>query len=282
LKPRAGTLVLCAILCLCLSPGVRAQQKPADSQAAKEQKPPAVDQNGAGAQSGAATAPQDPKSAAAPSGAACAAPAAPSAPPAQSGTSNERLLFALPNYLTVEGTSHLPPLTAGEKFKLVARGMFDPAEFVWVGLIAGIGQASDSEPSYGQGAAGYGRRYGTTFGDTLIENFMVGAVLPSLLRQDPRYYRMGKGGFFHRAGYAAGRIFATRSDSGGKQFNYSEIFGSAMAAGISTYSYHPQSDRNLGNAASVWGTQIASDVASAMLKEFWPDLRKKAHKKQAT
>jgi len=159
--------------------------------------------------------------------------------------------------------------------------MFDPAEFVWVGLLAGIDQANNGNPTYGQGAAGYGKRYAITFGDTLVENFMVGAVMPSLLRQDPRYFQKGKGGFAHRTAYALSRIFVTRSDSGHAQFNFSEIFGSALAAGISTYSYHPSSDGKLANVGGVWGTQVASDSVALLLKEFWPDIRRKFHKKQA-
>ncbi len=172
-------------------------------------------------------------------------------------------------------------MTARDKFKTEARGMFDPAEFVWVGLLAGIDQANNGNPTYGQGAAGYGKRYAITFGDTLVENFMVGAVMPSLLRQDPRYFQKGKGGFAHRTAYALSRIFVTRSDSGHAQFNFSEIFGSALAAGISTYSYHPSSDGKLANVGGVWGTQVASDSVALLLKEFWPDIRRKFHKKQA-
>ena len=71
------------------------------------------------------------------------------------------------------------------------------------------------------------------------------------------------------------RIVIGRSDSGGRQFNYSEIFGSAISAGISTYSYHPHDDRTLSNTASVWGTQVGYDTMTLVLKEFWPDIRRK-------
>jgi hypothetical protein len=109
-------------------------------------------------------------------------------PEQQSGTSHDRLFWALPNFLTLENAGHVPPLTTGQKFKVVARGVFDPTEFVLVGFVAGLGQASDSDPSYGQGAQGYAKRYGTAYGDNAIENFMASAVFPSLLHQDPRYY----------------------------------------------------------------------------------------------
>jgi hypothetical protein len=223
-----------------------------------------------------------------------AQPANPSAPPPatsgqstdnsqikkqeKSGTSNDRLFFALPNFLTVE-SKDVPPLTAGQKFKVVARGAFDPIQIPWYAIQAGIGQASNSEPGYGQGAEGYGKRFGADAADGIIENFMVGAVFPSILRQDPRYYQMGSGGFWRRAGHAVGRIFISPTDSHHRQFNFSEIFGSAASAAISTYSYHPSSDRNLGNVGTVWGTQIGYDTLTLVIKEFWPDIRRKAKKK---
>jgi len=199
----------------------------------------------------------------------------------RTGTSNDRLFYTLPNFLTVQNAGQLPPLTSAQKFKVVARSSFDYVEYPWYGALAGISQAENSEPGYGQGAAGYGKRYGAAFADGTIENFMTGAILPSLLRQDPRFYQSGSGTFWHRTGYAVSRIFVTRTDSGGEQFNYSEIFGSAIAAGISTYSYHPRADQTLPNTLSVWGTQVGYDMLTIVVKEFWPDIRRKiSHKTQ--
>jgi hypothetical protein len=193
------------------------------------------------------------------------------------GTSKDRLFFTLPNFLTLENSASAPPLTAGQKFKVTARGTFDPVELVWFGLQAGIAQAGGSDPSYGQGVEGYAKRYAQRFGDGSIQNFFTRAIFPSALHQDPRYFQMGEGGFLHRAAYAVSRIFVTRSDSGSTQFNFSEIFGGAAAAGISTFTYHPRESRNLANATHVWGTQIGFDALSYALKEFWPDLRRKMH-----
>jgi len=214
------------------------------------------------------------------------------APP--SGTSNDRLFFALPNFLTLENAGHVPPLTTGQKFGVVARGSFDPIQVVWYGALSGVSQAENSEPGYGQGAQGYGKRYGAYAADGTIENFFVGAIVPSLLSQDPRYFQSGQGSFFHRAGYSVSRIFVTRSDSGHSQFNYSEIVGAALASAISTYSYHPgrtfrgpaengtreywPSDRTLKNTASVWGSQVGYDTITLVVKEFWPDIRRKLKK----
>ena len=195
-------------------------------------------------------------------------------PSQQRDTSHDRLFWALPNFLTVENAENVPPLTPGQKFKLVARGIYDPMEFVLVGFVAGLGQASDSDPSYGQGAQGYAKRYGTAYGDNAIENFMAYAVFPSVLHQDPRFYQLGHGGFRKRAMHAIGRVVITRSDSGQTQCNYSELLGASTAAVISNYTYHPQSERSFGNVASVFGTQMGWDVATYLVKEFWPDLRK--------
>jgi hypothetical protein len=127
----------------------------------------------------------------------------------------------------------------------------------------------------------YGKRYATNLADGTVEGFMTSAILPSALKQDPRYYVLGHGGFWHRTSYALSRLIITRSDSGSSQFNASEIFGSASAAAISTYGYHPENDKTLGNAASVWGTQVAYDGLAFVVKEFWPDIRRKIRSKRA-
>ncbi len=195
------------------------------------------------------------------------------------GVSKDRLFYALPNFLTLENSGKVPPLTIKEKFKVVTKGSFDYVQIPWYGFLAGLSQAENSEAGYGQGAAGYGKRYGAYFADGTIENYMTGAILPSLLRQDPRYFQSGKGSFMHRTGYSISRIFLTRGDNGRQQFNYSEIFGSALSAGISTYSYHPHEDRTLPNTLSVWGTQVGYDTITVVVKEFWPDIRRKLSKK---
>jgi hypothetical protein len=210
------------------------------------------------------------------------------------GTSNDRLFYTLPNFLTLQNSAQLPPLTAKQKFKVVALGTFDPVQYPWWGLLAAISQAENSEPAFGQGWLGYAKRYGATAGDSTVENFMVGAVFPSILHQDPRFYQSSEGGFGHRTFYAVSRIFVTRNDSGHKQFNYSEIFGAAFAAAVSTYTYHPKStfirtasnphlfvgsDRTLSNTASVYATQVGLDTVTLVVKEFWPDVhRKLSHK----
>jgi hypothetical protein len=187
------------------------------------------------------------------------------------------LFFVLPNFLTVEDAGTVPPLTTAEKYKTLTRSSFDYVKFFWYGALAGIAQAANSQSGYGQGAAGYGKRYGAAFVDGTIEDYMTGAILPSLLHQDPRYYQLGKGGFWHRTGYAVSRIAITRGDSGHNQFNFSEVLGSGTASSIGTYCYYPRSDRTAANVMSVWGTQLGIDAFVTVLKEFWPDIRRKLH-----
>jgi hypothetical protein len=197
----------------------------------------------------------------------------------QTGTSNERLFGVVPDFLLIDTAKSLPPLSPGAKFKVAARNSFDHMVYPMYGILAGLSQAENSERGYGQGAAGYGKRYGAAFADGTLKNFMTDATLPSILRQDPRYYQLGNGGFWRRTTYAVSRIFITRSDSGKPQFNYSEILGSALAANISTYSYHPRNQRTVGNSLSVCGTQIGYATIYAIISEFWPDMHRHVSKK---
>ena len=189
------------------------------------------------------------------------------------GQRGSRVFGVMPNQLTVEGATVVSPISAREKFKLVAQGAFDPYEFVVVGFLAGIGQADNNTTEWGQGAAGYGIRYAADLGDLVIGNFMVGAVMPSLFRQDPRYFQSGKGSFWHRTGYAMSRVVITRGDSGKKEFNISEIGGNAIAGALSS-TYHPPNERTMGEATQTWATQLAVDAIGFELKEFWPDIRR--------
>jgi hypothetical protein len=192
----------------------------------------------------------------------------------QTSLNNDRLFYVLANYTTVENLDKFGVLSPGTKFKLSAKTMSDPITISFIGMIALIGQARNTDPSYRQGFQGYGKRYGTFFADTGIGTLMTTSVFPTLLHQDPRYFQLGTGGTWHRATYSVSRIFVTRADSGEVQFNYSEIVGNAVAAGISN-TYHPQNQRTLGNTLSVWGTDIMLNAVCNVAKEFWPDIRRK-------
>ena len=173
----------------------------------------------------------------------------------------------------MENAASLPPLSTRLKFKTVAEGCFDPVEVAFIGTQAGLDQADNANPSYHQGFLGYSRRFGTDYADAIIGNFGTGAIFPTLLHQDPRYYQMGSGRLFNRFMHAAMRVVVTRSDSSGKkQFNFSEFLGNGMAAGLSNL-YHP-GPHTLASSADVEGTQILLDSIGYELKEFWPDIHR--------
>ena len=183
------------------------------------------------------------------------------------------ILGIIPNYRSDPNFSNSKPLRASQKFKLAGRDSFDPGTLLLTGMFAGISQNSRSVPTYGQGIAGYGRYYGSTYGDFMAGNFMTEAVYPSLLHQDPRYFRRGKGSAWSRLGYAIGQIFVTHGDNRKTQFNVSEIGGNATAVALSN-AYNPD-NRTASDAAVKLGIQVGLDMAGNILKEFAPDLHRK-------
>ena len=128
-------------------------------------------------------------------------------------------------------------------------------------------------PSFGQGAKGYARYLGTSYADFVIGDMMTEAVYPTMLHQDPRYFRQGTGSKWSRMAGAAGQIFWTHTDSDHSQFNYSEILGNSTAVAISN-AYYPD-NRTAANAVSKLGVQLAVDMAANILKEFWPDINRR-------
>jgi hypothetical protein len=196
----------------------------------------------------------------------------------ETGTVNDRIFEVLPNYGTVETSKNLLPLTPGQKFHLATAGVFDWGAYPFNGILSAIAQAKSDPPSWGQGWAAYGKRYGASFADNSIGTYMTTAVFPSLLREDPRYYQMARGGFKRRAYHAVNRLFVTRTDSGHDRFNYSESVGNAVAAAISNI-YHPPEDRTASRNATTFAFLILYDGLSNELKEFWPDIRRKVFHK---
>jgi len=187
---------------------------------------------------------------------------------------DDRMFFVMPNYLTVQNESEVRPLTRKGKFAITADGAFDPYEFAIAGILGGIRQAENAYPAFGQGFIGYAKRYGTALADQVDGNMMVGAVFPSILRTDPRYFQMGSGSFSRRFRYALSRLFITRKDSGGNTFNFSEPLGNGIAIGISNF-YYPAADRSVSSSLNGWGLQMAIDGFGNELKEFWPDIHRR-------
>ena len=190
---------------------------------------------------------------------------------------SKRLLGIIPNFRTSPTLQNYQPLTAREKFKLASQDSFDRGTVALAALFGAQSQLSSSNRSFGQGAAGFGRYFGAAYGDFVIGDYMTEAVFPSLLHQDPRYFRRGTGSGRSRLGYAVKQIFWTHRDSGGTQFNYSEVLGNSAAVAISKAYY--ADNRTAGNAVSKLSVQISVDMASNILKEFWPDVERKFSRK---
>jgi hypothetical protein len=197
----------------------------------------------------------------------------PATQPNENSGDNGRIFWIIPNYKTAALPQPYTPLSAGTKFKLATQDAVDPGTFVLAGLFAGMGQLRNSEPTFGQGAKGYAHYFVTSYADWAGADYMVGAIYPVLLHQDPRYFRKGTGSGFSRLMYAMGQIFWTRTDSGGHMFNFSEIGGNATMVAISQ-AYYPDR-RTAGSAAGSLAIQVGDDMASNILKEFYPDLRRK-------
>lgn len=195
-------------------------------------------------------------------------------PDDQEGQQTRRILFIIPNYRSVSVNARLPPQRFKEKVWLATQDSFDYSAFIYEGIIAGIAMSQKSEPSFGQGASGYGLYYGHSFADGTIENYMVEAIVPTVTKEDPRYYTLGHGGFFKRTGYAVSRLFITRTDSGKPTFNVSEIAGAGGAAGISL-AYYPTESNPWVKTYQRWGSQLIQDGLGNLAKEFWPDVNKK-------
>lgn len=197
----------------------------------------------------------------------------------ETGTVNDRIFTVMPNYGTVENAQLLPPLTTGQKYRLATAGVFDYFTYPFCAGLAAISQANNDPKSWGQGWGAYGKRFGASFGDNGIGTYMTSAIFPSILKEDPRYYQMGKGTFKARAWHGVARLFVTRSDSGDDHFNYSESVGNAVAAAISN-SYHPAEDRTFSRNIGTFGMLIFWDGVSNEMKEFWPDIRRRVFRKQ--
>jgi hypothetical protein len=192
-----------------------------------------------------------------------------------SGPPDKRAFGILPNYRTVEGSEGIEPQTEREKFRTAAKDSFDyPVYFITAGF-AGISQIMNSNPSFGQGVKGYAMRYAAGYGDQIASDMMAEGVFPSLLHEDMRYFRRGTGTKLGRTYYALTRILVTRTDAGGTQFNFSEIAGNAAAVAISN-AYNPDT-RNAGENLEKLGLQLGTDAISNVLKEFWPDVKRKLH-----
>jgi len=179
----------------------------------------------------------------------------------------QRVFGAIPNFY-VSYDHNAVPLTSRQKFELAWKTGFDPFTFLAVGASAGIEQATNTFSGYGQGAAGYAKRYGAGYADGFIGGILGGAVLPSLLKQDPRYFYKGTGTTRSRALYALANAVMCKGDNGHWQVNYSGIVGGLAASGISNL-YYPAANRNgAGLTFENAGIGMAASGAANLFQEF--------------
>jgi hypothetical protein len=197
---------------------------------------------------------------------------------AQLETSSEpqqtkRILGIIPNFRAVSSVRQLPPQSVKEKFMTMTEDSFDYSSIAIPAALAGYGLARNATPEFGTGGAGYGRYLWHSAIDQTSENYMVEFVMPVLTHEGTRFYTLESGSFLRRTEYALTRAVITRSDSGSKVINLSEIVGSGASAGLSN-AYYPAQERSFANTGTQWGLDIGIDAAAFFAKEFWPDINR--------
>jgi hypothetical protein len=178
----------------------------------------------------------------------------------------QRLMGVIPNFYT-SYVVDAAPLTAKQKFRFAIRGTFDPVSMLGVGVGAGIEQAMNSYPGYGQGAAGYAKRFAAKFTDGRTSDFLTHAVFPSILHQDPRYYYQGTGSAKSRLAHAVTSAFFARSDTGLTVPNYSYLLGDFGSAALSNL-YYPKASRGVNLVFTNAAVGLAGRIGGNILREF--------------
>jgi len=179
----------------------------------------------------------------------------------------QRVFGFIPNFYV----SYVPdaaPLAPRHKFALAWKSATDPVTFAAVGVVAGFDQAGDRWGAYGQGARGYAKRFGASYGDVFAGTFIGSAILPSVLKQDPRYFYKGRGSKRSRILYALANSIICKSDNGHWQPNYSSIAGNLAAGGISNL-YYPANDRNgIGTVVTTALIRLGETAVANIFQEF--------------
>ena len=184
----------------------------------------------------------------------------------------KRIFGIIPNFIsTNDTTANQEPLTVHEKYILSFHQMFDVSAHIGNLLQSAVSQAANGQPHYGQGWGAFGERLAASEGDQMTSCFFIYGVLPSVLHDDPRYFRRGSGSVGSRLWYAASRTVITRKDSGQPTFNVPQTLGQLIQQGIST-SYYPAQDRTAPGVFTQWGVNLAYNSGYNMLREFMPDL----------
>jgi hypothetical protein len=179
----------------------------------------------------------------------------------------QRFIGVIPNFY-ISYVHDPAPMTTKQKFSLASHDTFDPVSLIGVGLAAGIEQANNTYAGYGEGAAGYGKRFAAKFGDGRTSDFLSHAVFPSLFHQDPRYFYQGTGSVKSRMLHAASFAIITRSDSGKPMPNYSYFLGDIGSGAISNL-YYPHADRGIGLVFTNAAIGIAGKAGGTIIREFF-------------
>ncbi len=165
-------------------------------------------------------------------------------------------------------------LRLNDKFLLFVQDSFDPVTFLGTAFDAGLDQAQNMDPSYGQGAQGYGRRFGAEFAGQASSRFFKDFGYPFLFSEDPRYYRLAYGSGRKRLLHAVEHAVVAHRDNGKEMFNFSEWLGTTSTVVLSN-TYHPDNRRGFSLAAQRVGFSILNDMGFDVLREFWPEISRK-------
>ena len=172
----------------------------------------------------------------------------------------------IPNFYVTYAKDAVP-LNTRQKYELACKSTFDPITFVVTGAIAGGQQATNAYSGYGQGAQGYAKRFGATYADITIGTFIGSAILPSVMKQDPRYFYKGTGSFKSRFYYAIANAVICKGDNMKWQLCYSSLLGS-LASGAISNAYYPSTDRGVALTFQNFGIGIGATAGVNLLQEF--------------
>jgi hypothetical protein len=181
---------------------------------------------------------------------------------------------AVPSQQHYKPGAKLCTLQLKDKFRLFVQDSFDPVTFLGTGFNAGLDQAQNTDPSYGQGAEGYGRRFGAEFAGQASSRFFKDFAYPFLFSEDPRYYRLARGSGRKRLLHAVGHAVVAHRDDGTQMFNFSEWLGTTSSVVLGN-TYHPDNRRGFAPAAEAVGFSILQDTGFDVLREFWPEISRK-------
>ena len=178
----------------------------------------------------------------------------------------QRVFGVFPNFYT-SFIWDAAPLNRKQKFSLMLHSTLDPVQFGTTAIIAGVEQAGNRFPAYGDGVEGYAKRYGAAYADSFIGRFLGSAVFPSILGQDPRYFYQGSGSARSRAWHAMSSAIICRGDSGHRQFHYSHVLGNLSAGALSNL-YHPDRDRGIGLTFGNAAIGLGGSAGVNLVREF--------------